>query len=589
MDRRPRPDSALAPLVEGVLMGVSLRQMLAPIDGLGFPAFLSRSLREAAPGNWDRIKRMLRHADSLASFERLAKKHLPFVDGSFVLLAQLPSGEIVMAVDKFGGMRVYYVSGSRLEKDQPHKREHLASLSFSILELSRISHHGHLDALGLSEQFYNRQSTNGRTLVQGIRHIPAGHWICLGAGKMGHPSPLRYWCPYEHYKIPQAMVSTDSVADLVDQTHRRLSAFMEGIRAGRKSVAVPLSGGVDSALLLALAKTQFPEVIAVTPDWAVGANPELSRAKAFAAHLRVPHIVVRLSDADISAHFEGSLASHEAILRNFSSIPMRAVLLRCREFSDVVVYGEGADTLFGSADAFGFARRILRARRAGLFPLRGRRFAGRIISQVNLPVARRLATLLMTGQHEILAGNHRIMTRLPLESTGIKPPGISEVFLDYTRNARTFRELLNVGRARALEASVSDHMFDIERLALTAKVSVVTPFLGSDLLWFSRTLGVRQQFQKGVYKPILKELAARWYPAPWVHAPKLGFATPKRLWSELLRDRLLSECSHSWDDALRLTKVVPQQVEGDPELLWNSVCLARLTERLGFKQDLRLP
>ena len=73
-------------------------------------------------------------------------------------------------------------------------------------------------------------------------------------------------------------------------------------------VGIPLSGGVDSSIVAALAVRTFPRVNSYTASITGFDNPELPRAREVAERLGIPHRIVEVTDADVSRAYEPMVA-----------------------------------------------------------------------------------------------------------------------------------------------------------------------------------------------------------------------------------------------------------------------------------------
>jgi asparagine synthase (glutamine-hydrolysing) len=120
--------------------------------------------------------------------------------------------------------------------------------------------------------------------------------------------------------------------------------------------------------------------------------------------------------------------------------------------------------------------------------------------------------------------------------------------------------------------------------AISSPVDVTMgyPFLAPEVLDLTMPLPDELKTRDGDTKPVLKELAARYYPREWVMAPKLGFPTPKRAWMEgplapWVEEHLKPGCFSR--KLLGDPTVDGLSVDKDFELIWT---LVNLEEFLGL-------
>jgi len=73
-------------------------------------------------------------------------------------------------------------------------------------------------------------------------------------------------------------------------------------------------------------------------------------------------------------------------------------------------------------------------------------------------------------------------------------------------------------------------MATLSAISSPVDLTVDYPFLTPEVLNLTMPMPDVLKTREGNTKPILKELAARYYPRDWVMAPKLGFPTPTVEW-----------------------------------------------------------
>ncbi len=168
-----------------------------------------------------------------------------------------------------------------------------------------------------------------RTLLQYIRAVPPGHALLRSAqGLFTQP-------------VPPPAAAADAPAGL----HARLSASLRRALASRQRIALALSGGLDSALLLALlcelGATDIPAYILVTD---LPGYSERDAALDMAARLGVSTRLVPVSAADFVAALPQAIAAVEEPLFNLH--PVAKLLLAqamARDGIELAISGDGAD------------------------------------------------------------------------------------------------------------------------------------------------------------------------------------------------------------------------------------------------------
>lgn len=177
----------------------------------------------------------------------------------------------------------------------------------------------------------------GTTLYRGIASVLPGHFVSVNQGTT---ESRRYW------RLPACSPSAGKEEDEFSQ---RLSAAVEArVRRGH-STAVMLSGGIDSASVLALASRTSEEVKAYSIDFVDQTGTGFSEGEPAAAQARlcgVPHRVLPLSSGEILSllprvvpQLGGPVVNGHAVAKWKLCQAIRA------DGCKVVLSGEGADEL----------------------------------------------------------------------------------------------------------------------------------------------------------------------------------------------------------------------------------------------------
>jgi asparagine synthase (glutamine-hydrolysing) len=247
---------------------------------------------------------------------------------------------------------------------------------------------------------------------------------------------------------------------------------------------------------------------------------------------------------------------------------------------DLVLYGEGADTVFGLGAVPKlklFARRqsILRPIPAPL-----RRTLGAWARSAGTGRANYLADLLLHTPRSYLFNLSSIKSRTDRADLvhGLDPevtpnPEILETFFPSTADLASQLQTLN------LYTEVKCHLETMDRLSASTGMQVAVPFLSAPLIELARKVPVSLKARGQISKPILRELGARYFPREWMYRPKYGFDTPTRIWLH----GALQPCLKVLREPRTLKRgIFRQQVlerldlDQDWELLWTAVCLETL-------------
>lgn len=190
------------------------------------------------------------------------------------------------------------------------------------------------------DAFYHAASTQypppGRTLFADVRQMPPGHFalICAGDSKV---VTYRYWDPPRHE--PEVHFELDDFGHALDEAVRlRLPASGQ--------CAFQLSGGIDSASVLALAHQTLPTLDAFTVSFENPQYDELGLAREVAELYGANLEAVRLGSEDLLASLEPAVYASEGLAVNAHLAGKYRLAQRVAERGfKVVLTGEGADEI----------------------------------------------------------------------------------------------------------------------------------------------------------------------------------------------------------------------------------------------------
>ncbi len=170
----------------------------------------------------------------------------------------------------------------------------------------------------------------------GIEELPPG---CIYSSRKG----MSTFDPYTP-EVPELPATVEEAAKilrslLIEAVEKR----MEG------SNAVSLSGGLDSSIIAAIAKTFNPGIKLFTVSVQSAPGPDLENAKLMADFLGLEHFIYEITDNDVTDILSDAVWYMESfdedcisgILSNYYASKL------VKQHSDTVLVGEGADELFG--------------------------------------------------------------------------------------------------------------------------------------------------------------------------------------------------------------------------------------------------
>ncbi len=364
-----------------------------------------------------------------------------------------------------------------------------------------------------------RWLTGENTLLANVKKLPPHHSLIFKENK--NNSPLSYW------QLPQPHYDNQALETKVNQTKAILVKNLAKNAKKYKKVAIFLSGGVDSSILAALAKDVFEHCYLITPVFKGAANPELDTAIAFAKSLGLPHQLVEVELDNLSADLTTLTALKCAPLRHYSSLAMMAMMKAIPDDYEAVLYGEAADTLFGS----NAIKRVLTHYRwkrqtqfipSTLLRLFASVVPGRGKILLNLKKQTLRSLILSVTAIKYTPEEMRIITKLlPSHETDIESWGWQK-----TVNEISPAILRKVTQERILNSDAATHFYEAELIAQHYQKHIISPFFDPKVVQLSATLNDAQYFGEDYVKPVLRELACQFFPRALIYQKKHGFPVP---------------------------------------------------------------
>ena len=379
------------------------------------------------------------------------------------------------------------------------------------------------------------------TLFQDVQSVGAGE-LCEVDRASGSLVRRTWWDPLE--RASEAPPTREAAAErleelLVDSVQRRLQADVP--------VGVLLSGGVDSSLLLELAREQRGELDAWTVSWP--GNPEYDeledaaeRARAAGArHHPVPIDAESYAEAlaDVAWHQDEPIAAPVC-----TAVWFLARAARTRR-TPVVLAGEGADELLVGYSNWIRLRDAARLDRRlpdlpGRLLRRGAAQVGRWLLPWPSP-EREILRRAAAGQPLFWSGALDFGEEAKSQLLGPDFAGTSTTFEDLVAPLRRTFEQRGGGEDPTLWMSWVDLRFRLpqlmlprlDKMGMAFGVEGRVPYLDHRIVEF--VFGLPPAWRGGGQdrpKALLKEVAARRLPHDFVWRPKRGFRAPVSEWKQ---------------------------------------------------------
>lgn len=496
------------------------------------------------------------------------------LDGLFSLaLWDAVRGELLLYRDPGGGAGLYH---TRLDGGVLVFASQLSGLLELLPQrpaLAQASLHEYLRFLDVSPP---------HTIFSGVHALEPGalmRW-CSGSIRTGSCDSLP--------AIRPPSLPPSSLAAAADELDRRLGRAVAARLPAGQECTVFLSGGVDSALLCALASEQTGQRFeALTVGFDEAENDESAPAAQIAAHLGLEHRVLRFSLDDYHAAFPAWLGTLEFPYADPAGLPTFLAYRDVRRRHQVALDGTGADSLLGIMPARHLRLATQYAARIPA-PLRAR-FARWLGMPGPLAAARQaLQPVFAFDQAEELLIRWRGWSRQDLEVLLQQP--VSFAHTRFYQVYRRFPAAEHFSRYSALIGALPDDR--VHQSAASTGLRVRLPFLAPQVQDYVQALPPGYRHRPDEPKRLLRTLLARRVPAALWERPKHGFDFPLSAFLRHDGCALVRQCMQRVLADGRFAVALVQRlcrefIAGDPRpmfriwalivlLGWQDACAARL-------------
>jgi len=452
--------------------------------------------------------------------------------GMFALaIWDAPRRRLVLARDRFGIKPLYY-------RDTGRELEFASEL--------RALPRGEID-LDAVEAFLAFNSIPAPlTIFRDVRKLPAGHLLLWEDGQVklerfARPAP-----------VPAAELRDDEEPELVEELRSRVRDSVRAHLVSDVPVGVLLSGGVDSALLAALAAEENSKPLRT---FSIGFEErsfdELADARLVAERYGTLHreLVLR---PDAALLLPALADAFDEPFADSSALPTYLVSQLAAEDVKVALSGEGGDELFGGY--YTYAADLLAERVGGL-------------ARVARPLVERLPTSTAKASFDYRAKRFvRAVHLPPLE----RHHGWKEIFspaaraeLTGSRSAFDPVELLRArydetagadGLARLQDVDLGIYLVDdllvkTDRASMAHSLEARVPYLDTVVTNLALALPTRHKVRGLAKKVLLRKAASPLLPREIVRGRKRGFSIPAAAWlrgelEPFARDTLAPDVLH---------------------------------------------
>jgi asparagine synthase (glutamine-hydrolysing) len=465
------------------------------------------------------------------------------LDGMFAFALWDSAGaRLLLARDRAGIKPLYYAS-------LPDGGVVFASELTALIQHPAIRRR--LSARGLQSYFFSDYFHPPHTLLDGVRKMPAGHFVEWSGGRLTEPRP--FW----RLSFGRGVDAHPNVPALARETWSRLGRSVERQLMSDVPVGVFLSGGIDSSCVAVLAQQRAGKRLKTfSIAFEDPTFDESSYARIVARQIGSEHVEERLGAANVLDVVDLALGRLDEPLADPSYLPTFLLSRLASQHVKVALGGDGGDELFGGyptyrAHAYARLYRMVPGRARLLHPL----VAGLREQDRYQSLEWKLKRFVLRWDDDARRRHLRWMSNLDLHdlaralpsTAGTLPPPLEDD-LPVTRDE--LNELLALDFSTYLSGSV---LTKVDRASMAHGLEVRPPILDNEMVDWAFALPSSLKLRAGRTKYLLKLAAAGRLPAQIIERPKKGFGIPLRAWLRgPLRDRITRALGDSslWEAGL---------------------------------------
>jgi len=420
---------------------------------------------------------------------------------------------LVLARDPFGIKLVYY----KVDEGRLYFGSEIRAVAASADEKAEV------DPISLNLFLRYRYTPSPYTIYQGVRKLAAGTMLVCENGTY----EIRRW--YRYKPVPFSPMK--SVGEAQEEL---LGLYKRSVKRHLLSdvpLGLLLSGGVDSALLLALMNLYGDSWRTYTVGYGSGfADDELKDAEETAAMFSSQHTAVNLDRATFEKALPKIVECLEEPIASSSIVPMYFVCERARQDVKVALMGQGPDELFGGY------RRHLGVRYGALW--------GGLPKWVRAPIASAITALprsetLKRGVYSLdiperMRRYQHVVSLLPgnridgLFSDGILESDSGDAILECWQDiAALSSETDELGGFQFLElrSTLPDELLMYaDKLSMAHSLEVRVPYLDKDIVEYAERLSATFKVRNGSRKWLHRRVSQALLPKTILRRKKRGFA-----------------------------------------------------------------
>lgn len=392
---------------------------------------------------------------------------------------------------------------------------------------------------------------NSKCIYAGINKVAPGTMVSVSRDRTFEAKV--YWSLANIAASSVRSPDPDTDTEAVDKLEKLLLSVIQGQMMSDVPIGASLSGGVDSATVVALMQaTSRNRINTFTIGFESAKFNEAQQALAVARHLGTNHTELYLSGADALATVPRLATVYDEPFADSSQIPTFLISQLTRKSVTVSLTGDGGDEMFGGYNRYLIANQIWP--RLDQTPILIRKMMSRSalsLSQRRWDDLCEIASIARPSLREYQPVGEKIhkfaRSVLPAKSyrdmyAGLVSDAFGTADLLRIENAEEVSQGLLSQELSALVAQdwmsladqltylTDDILVKVDRAAMSVGLETRAPFLDHRVAEFAWRLTRDKKIRAGTTKWVLRQVLYKYVPRSLIDRPKRGFAVPLAEW-----------------------------------------------------------
>lgn len=422
------------------------------------------------------------------------------LDGMFAIcIVNLSSQKLILARDRVGMKPLFYYQG---EEGLVWASEIKALLKNEFVKPE-------INWNGVYTNFLFQTTLAPQTCFQDILSLEPGSFMIIDLTDQ-KITKEKFWT------LPSPSMKDVSEEEAVRKIDELLSESISEQLYADVSVAVMMSGGIDSTLIASKSKSFNPNINTYTISYPFS-EEEVKNASMAARHFGVSHDIKEVSDHEALEQLKENIQHFEEPYSSFEVLINAAKYAHDKDFK-VVLSGNGADELFaGYSHTLKLNRWLL---------MRNFNFVSPFIFTKDKFSQRVKNYFSQEDMFDFFRQSQ--ISMMPLEAKALLQPDIytkldSKLSKYHASESKNYSGYFEYDMKYSLS---SHHVFRDDLSAMKYSVEFRYPYLSNSLINYVASLPEKIRFNGIQNKPLLRKTAEKYLPESVLNMPKKGFSFP---------------------------------------------------------------